>query len=66
MLSSSSNWLVDVYGGLGLRSRNMVIVNEDHDFTTDPAVSNPYTYTITETTDNVPALFLGVKLGLGF
>ena len=61
VLSSSSNWLLDFYGGLAFRSRNMVVVHEDHDVTADT-----YTYTVTETTDNVPALFLGVKLGLGF
>ncbi|MEO8591582.1 MAG: hypothetical protein ABI432_19530, partial [Flavobacteriales bacterium] len=66
LLSGSSNWLVDIYGGFGLRSRNMIVVTEDHMISSDPDVPDSYTYTVEETTDNVPALFLGVKLGLGF
>lgn len=61
MLSGSSNWMVDFYGGLALRSRNMVVVKENHDVTAET-----YTYTVTETTDAIPAIFLGVKFGLGF
>lgn len=60
-LSYSSNWMIDFYGGVGFRNRNMVIVNERLDLTTDQ-----YTYTIEEITDNVPAFFLGVKFGVGF
>lgn len=60
-LSYSSNWLLDFYGGLGFRNRNMVIVNERLDLTTDQ-----YSYTIEEITDNVPSVFLGVRIGVGF
>ncbi len=60
-LSYSSNWLLDFYGGLGFRNRNMVVVNERLDLVTDQ-----YSYTIEEITDNVPAFFLGVRIGLGF
>lgn len=60
-LSYSSNWLLDFYGGIGFRSRNMVIVNERLDLTTDQ-----YSYTIEEITDQVPSFFLGVRLGVGF
>lgn len=61
VLSGSSNWMVDFYGGFALRSRNMVVVKENHDVTAET-----YTYTVTETTDAVPAIFLGVKFGVGF
>lgn len=62
-LSYSSNWLIDFYGGVGFRNRNMVIVNERLDLTVDPA---QYSYTIEEITDNAPAFFLGMRIGLGF
>ena len=61
MLGVSNNWLFDVYGGVAFRSRNQVIVHETLDLTTDQ-----YTYEVTESTDNVPAFFLGMKLGIGF
>lgn len=61
MLGVSNNWLFDVYGGVAFRSRNQVIVNETLDLTTDQ-----YTYDVKESTDNVPAFFLGMKLGIGF
>lgn len=60
-LGVSNNWLVDIYGGVGFRSRNQIIVNETLDLNTDT-----YKYEVTESSDNVPALFLGVKMGLGF
>lgn len=60
-LSYSSNWLLDFYGGIGFRNRNMVIVNERLDLTTDQ-----YSYTIEEISDQVPAFFLGVRIGVGF
>ena len=66
MLSSSSNWLVDIYGGLGVRSRHQIIVNEDHIISSDPDVPDTYEYTVEESDDTVPAVFLGVKIGLGF
>lgn len=61
MLSWSSNWLLDFYGGVALRSRHTEKVNETLDLTTDQ-----YLYSTEESDDVVPALFLGVKLGLGF
>ena len=33
---------------------------------TDPDVPDSYTYTVEESSDNVPAFFLGLKIGLGF
>ena len=60
-LAYSNNWLLDFYGGVAFRARNSVIVNENHDLMTDQ-----YSYTVTEKSDNVPAFFLGLKLGLGF
>ncbi|MBK9176408.1 MAG: hypothetical protein IPM46_08710 [Flavobacteriales bacterium] len=62
-LGYSSNWLLDFYGGIGFRNRNMVIVNERLDLTTSPG---QYTYEVEEITDNVPAIFLGIRFGVGF
>jgi hypothetical protein len=61
MLSSSSNWLFDLYGGIALRSRHTEKVNENFDIPTQL-----YTYSVEESDDVVPALFLGIKVGLGF
>jgi len=63
MLSSNSNWMWDVYGGLAYRDRYNVIVNERLDLTADPI---KYTYTVDKTKDQTVAFFLGVKVGLGF
>lgn len=60
-LSYNNNWMVDFYGGAAFRSQNNIIVNETLDLTTDQ-----YTYNVTESSDNVPAFFLGMKLGIGF
>lgn len=61
MLSYTSNWLFDLYGGFGLRNRNMNVVSETIDLTTQQ-----YTYVQSETSDRVLAFFLGVKVGYGF
>lgn len=61
VFSSSSNWMCDLYGGVALRSRHSVKVNETLDL-----VNDQYTYIIEETDDTVPAFFLGFKVGLGF
>lgn len=61
LLSSNSNWMFDLYGGVGYRDRYMIKVNERLDFTTDQ-----YTYTVEETKDQTVAFFLGVKVGMGF
>ena len=60
-LSASSNWLFDIYGGIGYRDRHMRVVQERLDLTT-----SVYTYDVEERKDRVPALFVGIKLGLGF
>ena len=60
-LGSSSNWLFDVYGGVAYRDRRMLVVNEQLDLQNDL-----YTYSVEERKDRVPAIFLGVKIGLGF
>jgi len=68
-LSSSSNWLFDVYGGVALRSRSLNRVNETLVLDPDPnsTVEPPkYVYTEEPSSDIVPAFFLGVKVGLGF
>lgn len=61
MLSYSSNWVMDVYGGLAFRVRDMQEVTE----TVDP-VTRTFTYTQVQVNDKVPAFFLGLKVGLGF
>lgn len=61
MLSSSSNWLIDVYGGVAFRDRNLRKVQEN----LDPA-TRLYTYKVVESNDIIPAFFLGVKVGVGF
>lgn len=63
LLSASSNWLFDLYGGLALRNRNMSIVKETIDLS---ASTDIWSYEVTEKSDIVPALFLGLKVGLGF
>ncbi|MBK6369188.1 MAG: hypothetical protein IPF64_05010 [Flavobacteriales bacterium] len=60
-LSSNSNWLFDVYGGVGYRDRLNVKVQERIDFTTDQ-----FTYSVEESKDQTVAIFLGVKFGIGF
>ena len=61
MLSYSSNWLFDLYGGFAYRSRYMEKVEENF----DPA-NLTYAYEVVTENDAVPALFLGVKVGIGF
>jgi hypothetical protein len=61
MLSANSNWLFDLYGGFAYRMRDMQVVTE----TTDPA-TRLTTYDTEQQNDAVPAVFLGVKVGLGF
>lgn len=61
-LSATSNWLVDFYGGIGMRSRYMEVVTEKFD-----PVTSQYTYPVNEPEEDiVPVLFLGVRVGLGF
>ena len=60
-LSSTNNWLFDAYCGIGLRNRSLTEVEERLDL-----VERNWSYTVTETHDNVPAAFLGVKIGYGF
>jgi len=61
MLSMSSNWLFDFYFGAGFRDRDRTIVSERLD-----TVTRTYTYSVEQKRDQVPVLFLGVKVGLGF
>ncbi|MBL7962686.1 MAG: hypothetical protein JNM31_02465 [Flavobacteriales bacterium] len=61
MLSGTSNWLIDFYGGLGMRFRDMTIVTERTDLAT-----SQWTYTTEQVDDIVPVLYAGFKVGLGF
>lgn len=61
MLSATSNWLFDLYGGIGLRNRRMETVTELYDTAT-----GLWSYEFETIDDAVPALFLGVKVGVGF
>lgn len=60
-LASTSNWLFDAYGGLGLRSRAMDEVNEHLDLG-----DGKWSYTQEVVRDQVVAYFLGIKVGYGF
>lgn len=60
-LSSTSNWLFDFYGGIGMRNRRMETVTENYD-----TVTGIWSYDFETIDDVVPALFLGVKVGLGW
>jgi hypothetical protein len=60
-LSTRSNWLFDVYGGVALRDRRMLVVREELDLATDE-----YTYSVEERKDRVPAFFLGIRVGVGW
>lgn len=60
-LSGTSNWLFDFYGGLGLRARSLIKVNENYNTVTDR-----FTYAVEDVKDLVPAVFLGVKVGVGW
>jgi hypothetical protein len=60
-ISGTSNWLYDVYAGVALRSRHMLIVHEQLNI-----AEQKWNYYIEEKDDIVPAFFLGVKIGLGW
>ena len=60
-LSGTSNWLFDFYGGLGLRARSLIKVSENYNTVTDR-----FTYAVEDVKDLVPAVFLGVKVGVGW
>lgn len=60
-LSATSNWLWDVYCGVGFRNRAVTRVDERLDLT-----ERTWHYSTTEKHENVAALFLGVKIGYGF
>lgn len=60
-LSSTNNWLFDAYCGVGFRNRTITQVNERLNL-----VERDWSYTVEESHDNVPAFFLGVKIGYGF
>ncbi len=63
ILSYSSNWLFDIYGGVAVRDRDMRVVQERIDLSVVPA---GYNYDVEQRNDRIPAFFLGVKVGLGF
>ncbi len=60
-LSMRSNWLFDLYGGVAFRDRRMLVVEETLNLVTDQ-----YTYNVEERKDRVPAIFLGIRVGVGW
>ena len=60
-LSATSNWLFDFYGGIGMRDRHMETVTEHYNTST-----GLWSYEFETVDDVVPALFVGVKVGLGW
>lgn len=60
-LSGRNNWLFDFYGGIAMRKRDMQIVHEDLNLS-----ERQWMYSIENKRDNVPAFFLGVRIGYGF
>lgn len=61
MLSYSSNWVFDVYGGFAFRVRDQLVVTETVDTAT-----RTFTYAQEQRNDWVPAFYLGLKVGMGF
>lgn len=61
LLSGTSNWMVDFYGGLGGRSRDLQKVREELDL-----VNDKRTYTTELVDDTVLGVYLGFKVGVGF
>ena len=64
LLSGSNNWLLDFYGGVGMRSRHMDVVQENQKV--DAQGNTTYDYQVSTTSDVVPVFFLGIKVGYGF
>lgn len=60
-LSASNNWLFDIYGGVAFRARDLMIVHEQLNIS-----EQKWTYSTEKKNDQVPAFFLGVKVGYGF
>jgi hypothetical protein len=60
-ISATNNWLMDIYAGVALRTRQMLIVHENLDLGKDE-----WTYEVEKKNDVVPAFFLGIKVGLGW
>ena len=60
-LGRASNWLFDVYAGLGYRMRHEQVVQETFDL-----ADGTYSYRLEKRNDRVPGFFLGIKAGLGF
>lgn len=60
-LASTSNWLFDAYGGLGFRSRTFSSVKESINLAT-----RAWSYAMEDRHDNIPVLFVGLKVGYGF
>lgn len=59
--AATSNWMFDLYCGAGYRHRDRTIVHEQLNI-----AENRWDYTIEKKRDNVPAFFVGVKVGYGF
>lgn len=61
----SNNWLLDFYGGVAFRNRDNIVVKETHIINHEPEPDR-YEYAVERVNSNVPAFFLGVRIGLGF
>jgi hypothetical protein len=61
VLSGTSNWLVDFYGGFGARNRDLQKVREEVDL-----VNDTRNYTVEQVDDTVLGIYLGFKVGIGF
>lgn len=61
VLSGTSNWLVDFYGGFGARNRDLAKVREEVDL-----INDTRNYTVEEVDDTVLGVYLGFKFGVGF
>ena len=69
MLSSNSNLMFDVYGGLGFRDRLNIKVKEDLVFltgTNGEPNTRRYDYTLERSKNQTVAFFLGIRVGVGF
>lgn len=61
LLGGTNNWLFDMYGGFGLRNRDLKKVRENYDL-----VNETRTYTDEFIDDTIFAFYLGFKFGIGF
>lgn len=61
ILGGTNNWLLDMYGGFGLRSRDLKKVQENFDVD-----SGVRTYSDELIDDTIMGFYLGFKFGIGF